>query len=145
MRGLWVWRMRRMRRLVGLRLRLRRRLLHIVGRLPLLLDPTTFQILLLPAEHRCNALGGIGGFNQKACRSGCSAGGSFWRPTSRGEKQPCSVVACRDTRSSEKTVNPNVLTGPPRMLDGRAFVAARGATSAVAGTASKQATLTQFG
>jgi hypothetical protein len=44
-----------MRRLVGLRLWLRRRLLHIVGRMPLLLDPpTTFQILLTTAEHRRN-------------------------------------------------------------------------------------------
>ena len=116
-----------------------------MGRLPLLLDPTTFQILLLPAEHRCNALGGIGGFNQKERAGVVARQEALFGALRRGEKQPCSVVACRHTRSSEKTVNPNVLTGPPRMLDGRAFVAARGATSAVAGTASKQVTLTQFG
>ena len=39
----WIWRMCGMRRLVGLRRGLRRRLLYIVGRLPLLLDPTTAQ------------------------------------------------------------------------------------------------------
>jgi hypothetical protein len=38
LRRLWICRLRRLCRLVGLRLWLRRGLLHIVGRLPLLLN-----------------------------------------------------------------------------------------------------------